>query len=206
MRTIDWGTAFPITSTNRVAGIRAFRETSSHNVLRVFSHGYLNGDSTAYFGVATNTGVYAIGLMVRTSFANGNSITLANGSGTTELVADTILLNGIVRSGGTIGTPWTTLTLTSPWGNNGSGWATAQYCRFGDWVVLRGLVTPSSNQAANATILTLDASLRPTVHQKFATTANNVGCSLDVLSTGIVRVSAAVNTGQVVSINCVYKR
>jgi hypothetical protein len=206
MRTIDWGTAFPITNTNRVAGIRAYKASASHNVLRAFAHGYLNGDATAYFGVATNAGVYAIGLMVRTSFSGGNSVTLANESGTTTLDATTILLNANVRSGGTIGTSWTTLTLTSPWGNNGSGWATAQYAVFGDWVVLRGLVLPSSNQAANATIATLVADLRPSVHQKFATTANNLGCSLDVLSTGIVRVSAAVNANQVVSINCVYKR
>lgn len=101
---------------------------------------------------------------------------------------------------------WTTLTLTSPWGNNGSGWATAQYAVFGDWVVIKGLVTPSSNQAANATIATLPEAIRPSENRRFGSYAAGAGCALDVLSTGVVRFSVAVNAGQSGSIECMYKR
>jgi len=101
---------------------------------------------------------------------------------------------------------WTTLTLTSPWGNNGSGWAAAQYAVFGDWVAIKGLVTPSSNQAASATIATLPAAIRPSESRRFGSYAAGAGCALDVLSTGVVRFSVAVNAGQSGSIECMYKR
>jgi len=208
MRTIEWGTAFPVTSSNLVASIRSYYDAWNQIAVTAHNLSTTRGARTR-FGNRIN-GTFSAGFRITSSYVGGvwNHSIDAYGN----IVANNNLnvygstYVGNLDSTGAVGSAWTALTLTSPWGNSGAGWATAQYCRFGDWVVLRGLVTPSSNQAANATILTLDASLRPTVHQKFATTANNVGCSLDVLSTGIVRVSAAVNTGQVVSINCVYKR
>lgn len=112
---------------------------------------------------------------------------------------------GLLTSNANVGL-WTTLTLTSPWGNNGSGWATAQYAVFGDWVVIKGLVTPSSNQAANATIATLPEAIRPSENRRFGSYAAGASCALDVLSTGVVRFSVAVNTGQSGSIECMYKR
>ena len=118
---------------------------------------------------------------------------------TISLTADSIFATG--KTGGA----WTTLTLTSPWGNNGSGWAAAQYAVFGDWVVIKGLVTPSSNQAANATIATLPAAIRPSENRRFGSYAAGAGCALDVLSTGVVRFSVAVNAGQSGSIECMYK-
>jgi hypothetical protein len=113
---------------------------------------------------------------------------------------------GTLNTTGGVGGAWTTLTLTSPWGNNGSGWATAQYCRFGDWVMIKGLVTPSSNAAANATILTLPEAIRPAENRRFSGIAASAAANLDVLSSGVVRVSVAVNSGQVASIECTYKQ
>jgi hypothetical protein len=101
---------------------------------------------------------------------------------------------------------WTNLTLTSPWTNNGGGWATAQYCELGDWITIKGLVTPTTNQIANATIMTLPVEIRPTENHRFVGLAAGVAVNLDVLSTGVVRLNGAINVGQVGSIECMYKK
>lgn len=113
---------------------------------------------------------------------------------------------GNLSSTSTIGTSWSALTLATGWQNAGGGWASAAASAFGDWVMIKGVVSPTSNQSANATILTLPTALRPSENRRFATAVGTTTAQLDVLSTGVVRVNVAVNAGVAVSIECVYKK
>jgi hypothetical protein len=51
----------------------------------------------------------------------------------------------------------------------------------------------------------LPEAIRPSENRRFGSYAAGAGCALDVLSTGIVRFSVAVNAGQGGSIECMYK-
>lgn len=208
MRTIEWGTAFPVTSSNLVSSIRSYYD--SWNQVTVAAHNLsTTRGARARFGSIVN-GTFSAGFRTTSSYVGGvwnHSIDaygniVANNN--LNVTGDTYV--GNLESTGTVGTGWTTLTLTSPWGNNGSGWATAQYAVFGDWVVIKGWVTPSSNQAANATIATLPEAIRPSEDRRFGSYAAGAGCALDVLSTGVVRFSVPVTVGSSGSIECIYKR
>lgn len=135
---------------------------------------------------------YSYGLTVSTQF--GLSL-----SGNT-------FVDGRFEVGGVLGGDWIALTLATGWQNVGGGWASAATSAFGDWVMLKGIVSPTSNQSANATILTLPTALRPSENRRFATAVGTTTAPLDVLSTGVVRVGVAVNAGVAVSIECVYKK
>jgi hypothetical protein len=208
MRTIDWGTAFPVTSSNIVASIRSYFD--SWNQIAVTAHNLsTTRGARTRFGNRIN-GMFSAGIRVTSSYVSGAW------SHSIDAYGDVIVNNNLNVLGNTyvanldstaaVGSAWTTLTLATGWANNGSGWATAQYCQFGDWVMLKGLVQATQNQAAFATITTLPDEIRPAQHRAFATSVGNSAARLDVLSTGVVRVSAAVNSGNVVSIECIYKR
>lgn len=113
---------------------------------------------------------------------------------------------GNLSSTSTVGASWSALTLATGWQNVGGGWASAAASEFGDWVIIKGVVSPTSNQSANATILTLPTALRPSENRRFSTAVGTSATYLDVLSTGVVRVGVAVSAGVAVSIECVYKK
>ncbi|GIV51040.1 MAG: hypothetical protein KatS3mg038_1561 [Candidatus Kapaibacterium sp.] len=160
----------------------------------------------------TNDVIYASNIELIAKSGNQSSTVIIDNLSGTKIYSDltvygntSTFFNSLLAAG-TVGYSWTNLTLATGWSNNGSGWATAQYAQFGDWVMLKGLVQATQNHAAFATILTLPSAVRPAENRMFATGVGSSAARLDVLSNGTVRVGTAVNNGDIVSIECIYKR
>jgi hypothetical protein len=153
-----------------------------------------SGSTTSSITLQTDAGPYGEGIIL---------------DATARFLSSVIVTGGQVWASEStvVGSSWTTLTLATGWANNGGGWATAQYCQFGDWVMLKGLIIATQNQASLATITTLPSGIRPSEHRMFTTTVNGITVTtLEVLSTGVVRCLSSVNTNQFISIECIYKR
>lgn len=161
----------------------------------------------------TNDVIYASNIELIAKSGNQSSTVIIDNLSGTKIYSDltvygntSTFFNSLLAAG-TVGYSWTNLTLATGWSNNGSGWATAQYAQFGDWVMLKGRILATQNQAALATITTLPSGIRPSEHRTFTTTINGTTVTtLEVLSTGVVRCLSAVNANQVTSIECIYKR
>lgn len=88
-----------------------------------------------------------------------------------------------------IGGAWTNApTFNTGWGNYGGGEQVAQYKKFGDIVMLRGLVARSSG--SQTTIFTLPSGYRPPAYSRFRQSSNTGDGQIDVAPTGEIVFSA----------------
>lgn len=160
--------------------------------IQVFESGgidYMDIDSR---GSATSTGV------VRLLAEDSERLRAAPSAVT--VTTPTFNVNGSGAANTDVLGSWSNLSFGTGWGNYGGGYAAGQYRRFGDIIMVRGLVALSSG--TNATIGTLPSGYRPTNGQLVLTLYASTGAiRVDVTTGGAINVVGGATTGMWVGIN-----
>jgi len=141
---------------------------------------YLNRASGANYLWSTGAGGYwSIGV-------NGNTVGTAQSS--LLITADDNIKARANFDSATLGNAWAGVSFGAGWVNFGSGWEVGSYKKFGDLVMLRGLVARTSGTVT--TIATLPSGFRPPVNVMFSAATNSGYGAVSVTTAGIVKLEA----------------
>lgn len=83
-----------------------------------------------------------------------------------------------------IGSPWTNLSLNTGWINYGASYQTTQYKKFGDFVIIRGLIARTSG--TEAVIATLPSGYRPSLKQLYTVATNTGYGEIEITTAGSI--------------------
>lgn len=122
--------------------------------------------------------------------------------------SNVLYTSGSLILGGNAGESWSNVTPLSGWQNFGSGNAVFGIKRFGDLISVKGIVTPTTNQAANSSIYQLPSGYRPSTNRAMNCRAYIGGAmttvQVNINTDGNIRPQVAISTGQWVSLEMVF--
>lgn len=206
MRTIEWGTAFPVTSSNVVASIRSYFD--SWNQIAVTAHNLsTTRGARTRFGNRVN-GTFSAGFRITSSYVGGvwNHSIDAYGN----IVANNNLnvygatYVGNLDSTGAVGSAWIAFTPQNGFTNFGGEYVTAAYTRFGDIVMVRAMLY-SPGTSGEETVFTLPVGYRPSASIIFAGFSQIGAFRFDVTSAGVIRIVTPIPASNWLSIVCMFK-